>query len=321
MPGLAGVCPCESMTTAYFTHACFLEHDTGSNHPECPDRLRAVNKSLSDEKFGALDRRTPPEVDRAAIARVHSVDYIDSVFDRIPQEGRAHLDPDTVVSNGSQEAVLRAAGAVTAAVDAVHSGDVQNAFCAIRPPGHHAERDKAMGFCVFNNVAIGAAHARHALGLGRVAVIDFDVHHGNGTQSFFAADEDYFFASTHQFPHYPGTGAADEVGVGNIVNVPLLAGSGSAEFRQGMEKIVLPRLKSFDPDFLFISAGFDAHLDDPLGDLNLTEADYVWATSVLLALATDCCDGRVVSVLEGGYNFDALGNSVGAHVGALMSAP
>ncbi len=220
----------------------------------------------------------------------------------------------------SGEAALRAAGAVCAAVDAVVGGAARNAFCAVRPPGHHAERARAMGFCLFNNVAIGAAHARAVHGLDRVAVVDFDVHHGNGTQAIFAADADLFFASTHQYPFYPGTGGRDETGVGNIVNVPLAAGSGSDEFRQAMTGEILPALRGFAPDMVCVSAGFDAHVDDPLAQLRFTEDDYDWATREIAKAADECCDGRLVSTLEGGYDLAALGRSCATHVRALMAA-
>lgn len=239
----------------------------------------------------------------------------------IPESGRRGLDPDTVVSPGSREAAWRAAGAVTAAVDAVMAGEAANAFCAVRPPGHHAEPDRAMGFCLFNNVAVGALRAHQAHGCDRVAVIDFDVHHGNGTQAMFAADPRLFYASTHQWPLYPGTGARDERGVaGNIVNAPLGTNAGSADFRFAVAEFVLPALEDFRPDFLFISAGFDAHSRDPLAGLNLFEEDFAWVTDKLTSLAARHCRGRVVSVLEGGYDLEALAGSSAAHVAALMRA-
>jgi acetoin utilization deacetylase AcuC-like enzyme len=236
----------------------------------------------------------------------------------IPAEGHAALDPDTIVSPGSGEAALRAAGAVRAAVDAVMAGEAANAFCAVRPPGHHAEPERAMGFCLFNNVAIGAAHARRRHGYARVAVVDFDVHHGNGTQAAFAADSAFFYASTHQDHFYPGTGAADETGVGNIVNVPLPAGAGSAPFRAAYERTILPALATFRPEFLLISAGFDAHRRDPLAQLMLEEADYSWVTERLLDIAASHAGGRIVSTLEGGYDLTALAASAAAHVGTMM---
>jgi acetoin utilization deacetylase AcuC-like enzyme len=229
------------------------------------------------------------------------------------------LDPDTIISPGSGEAALRAAGALVAAVDAVVAGEARNAFCAVRPPGHHAEAARAMGFCLFNNVAVGAEQARKVHGMARVAVVDFDVHHGNGTQHMFEEDADLFYASTHQSPLYPGTGDAEETGVGNIVNVPLTPMSGSREFRSAMSGIVLPALARFRPDLVMISAGFDAHADDPLASLRFLEADYEWATRQLMAVADEFCGGRVVSTLEGGYDLEALAASAAAHVRALMN--
>ena len=308
------------MTTLLYTHAACIEHDPGPGHPERPDRLRAVLAALDGPDFEALDRREAPLAETAQIERLHDAGYVARVLAAVPAEGRVNLDPDTVVSPGSGEAALRAAGAVCAAVDAVVAGEARNAFCAVRPPGHHAEPARAMGFCLFNNVAIAAGQARSLHGLGRVAVVDFDVHHGNGTQHMFEADAGLFFASTHQYPYYPGTGAADERGVGNVVNVPLAAGAGSAEFRAAMSGTILPALTEFDPDFILISAGFDAHADDPLAMLDFGEADYEWATAEVARVAASCCQGRLVSTLEGGYDLGALGRSAAAHVRALMAA-
>ena len=308
------------MTTLLFTHDVCVEHHTGDYHPESPDRLRAVQAALDGHQFDDLDRREAPLASRDHIALVHDPAYVDSVLAAIPADGHRHLDPDTVISPASGDAALRGAGALVAAVDAiVGEQSAGNAFCAVRPPGHHAERARSMGFCLFNNVAIGALHARTAYGLQRAAVVDFDVHHGNGTQHMFEADKDLFYASSHQAPFYPGTGAASEVGVGNIVNAPLAAGAGSKEFRDAFERIILPGLRDFDPDILLISAGFDAHADDPLAQLRLTEADYQWVTHELLAAAEDYCEGRVVSVLEGGYDLGALARSVDVHVRGLMA--
>jgi acetoin utilization deacetylase AcuC-like enzyme len=308
------------MTTLLFSHEAFIAHDPGPHHPECPARLRAVLDALDDAAFAGLERRAAPRAEIAWIERVHDADYVAATLAAAPAEGRIHLDPDTVMSPGSAEAALRAAGALCAAVDAVVAGEGKNAFCAVRPPGHHAEHDRAMGFCLFNNVAIGARHAQSAHSLGRVAVVDFDVHHGNGTQHMFEADGDLFYASTHQFPHYPGSGAATETGVGNIVNAPLSAGDGGVEFRAAMNDQILPALRDFGPDFLFISAGFDAHAADPLAALNFLEADFEWATAELCALADDCCAGRLVSTLEGGYDLAALASSAASHLRALMAA-
>ena len=308
------------MTTILFSHPSCIAHDPGPHHPESPGRLRAVLAALDGPDFAALERREAPRAGTDQIARVHDAAYVERVIAAEPAEGHVRLDPDTAMSPGSGEAALRAAGALCAAVDAVMAGDARNAFCAVRPPGHHAEHAQAMGFCLFNNVAIGAAHARAQHGVARVAVIDFDVHHGNGTQSAFAPDADLFFASTHQFPYYPGTGAASERGVGNIVNVPLVAGDGSAAFRAAMSGTVLPALVEFAPGFVLISAGFDAHADDPLAALNFADDDYHWATAEIAAVAAECCAGRLVATLEGGYDLGALGRSAAAHVRALMAA-
>lgn len=309
------------MVTGLFSHSACFAHDTGEGHPECPERLRAVLARLEAEEFLYLDRREAPRATAEQIARVHPGDFVDRVLRSIPTNGLRYVDGDTVVSPGSGEAALRAAGAVCAAVDAVMQGDLRNAFCAVRPPGHHAEPDQAMGFCLFNNVAIGAQHARAQWGLQRVAVIDFDVHHGNGTQAAFAADPDLFYASTHQYPLYPGTGAQHEKGVaGNIVNMPLRAFAGSADFRSAVEKVLLPKLEGFAPELVLISAGFDAHISDPLAQLQLLDQDYYWITEQLLAVAAKTASGRVVSALEGGYDLNALASATAAHVRALMLA-
>ncbi|WP_300304703.1 histone deacetylase family protein [Ferrovibrio sp.] len=309
------------MVTGLFSHSACFAHDTGEGHPECPERLRAVLARLEAEEFLYLDRREAPRATAEQITRVHPGDFVDRVLRSIPTNGLRYVDGDTVVSPGSGEAALRAAGAVCAAVDAVMQGDLRNAFCAIRPPGHHAEPDQAMGFCLFNNVAIGAQHARAQWGLRRVAVIDFDVHHGNGTQAAFAAEPDLFYASTHQYPLYPGTGAAHEKGVAeNIVNLPLRAFAGSAEFRSAVEKVLLPKLEGFAPELILISAGFDGHISDPLAQMQLLDQDYYWVTEQLLKVAEKTARGRVVSALEGGYDLNALASAVAAHVRALMLA-
>ena len=309
------------MTTALFTHSACLYHETPSGHPESSDRLRAVLHALEHESFQYLAREEAPPAAREEISRVHPSYYVDAVLKAVPETGYGSLDPDTHLSPGSGEAMLRAAGAVVAAVDRVMSGKVQNAFCAVRPPGHHAEPTRAMGFCMFNNVAIGALHARARHGLKRIAVVDFDVHHGNGTQAMFEEDEDLFFASSHQMPLYPGTGRPQERGrAHNIVNAALDPGAGSHEFRQAWDNDVLPKLEAFNPDFILISAGFDAHRRDPLANLNLVEADYTWVTEKVCAIAKAKCAGRVVSTLEGGYDLKALADSASAHVKALMAA-
>lgn len=309
-----------TLPTALYTHEACLGHDTGPGHPERIQRLSAILRLLDDPIYGTLLRRDAPEATRAQLERVHTHAYVDEVFASVPSMGRAELDGDTVLSPGSGKAALRAAGAVTAAVDAVMAGEIRNAFCAVRPPGHHAERDLAMGFCVFNNVAVGAAQALDACGLGRVAIIDFDVHHGNGTQHIFAADPRVLYVSTHQMPLYPGTGARHEKGVGNICNAPLAPYAGSEEFRDAIEEIVLPAIERFKPEFLFISAGFDAHRADPLAALELETEDFAWVTEQLCALAAAQCGGRVVSTLEGGYDLNALAESAAAHVLALQKA-
>ena len=308
------------MTTLLYSHPACLEHDPGSHHPESPERLRAVLAALSTEEFAGLDRRDAPPAALDDIARVHPRGYIDAVLAAIPSSGHAGLDADTIVSSGSGEAALRAAGAVCAAVDAVMAGEADNAFCAVRPPGHHAEPYRPMGFCLFNSIAIAALRARDFHDCARVAVIDFDVHHGNGTQAMFESDATLFYASTHQSPLYPGTGARSETGVGNIVNVPLAPNSGTVPFQRAFNEFILPALEDFQPDFLLVSAGFDAHRRDPLAQLDLTEADYDWVTQILARCAARHCKGRLVSVLEGGYDLGALGASAAAHVRALMAA-
>ncbi len=308
------------MTTALYTHRACLEHDTGPGHPEQIARLAVILEALSDDRFAALDRREAPRADREALTRTHHAAYVDQAFAAVPKDGYAAIDPDTILSPSSGEAALRAAGGVIAAIDAVFAGEANNAFCAVRPPGHHAEADRAMGFCLFNNVAVGACHARARHGIERVAVMDFDVHHGNGTQHIFERDRDLFYASTHQMPLYPGTGDASETGVGNICNAPLPPMAGSGPFRAAMERIVIPALDEFRPELLIVSAGFDAHAADPLAQLMLGEADYAWATDALLGVAARHCRGRLVSALEGGYDLPALARSAAAHVERLMAA-
>jgi acetoin utilization deacetylase AcuC-like enzyme len=276
---------------------------------------------LDHPDFAGLVRHESPTATREQLLRVHPADYVDRILGAVPAEGIVALDADTSLSPGSGEAALRAAGGVCAAVDAVMAGEADNAFCAGRPPGHHAEPDRAMGFCFFSNVAVAALHAREAHRLHRIAVVDFDVHHGNGTQAAFWNDPDLLFVSTHQAPLYPGTGNPNERGVnGNILNIPLHPMAGGEEFRAAMSGVVLPRLAHFAPDFVFISAGFDAHEDDPLASLRLHEDDFAWATSEVCSVAVGACGGRVVSSLEGGYDLHALGRSAAAHVRALMAA-
>lgn len=309
------------MTTILFSHAACVGHDPGPGHPERPDRLRAVLAALDGPSFAALERREAPRAAVDTLALAHPRGYVERILAAVPATGRHALDADTVLSPGSGEAALRAAGAVVAAIDAVMAGEARNAFCAVRPPGHHAEAATAMGFCVFNNVAVGALHARAAHGLGRVAVVDFDVHHGNGTQAILEADPGFLFASTHQMPLYPGTGSPAERGVaGNVVNVALRPHSDGAAFRRAIEDEVLPALDAFGPEFVLISAGFDAHRRDPLAALDLETADYAWATAAIAAAAGRSAGGRLVSTLEGGYDLSALGEAAAAHVSALMAA-
>ncbi|MBF0247554.1 MAG: histone deacetylase family protein [Alphaproteobacteria bacterium] len=308
------------MSTLFITHPSGYAHDTGPGHPERPARLKAVEDALSGPRFDALVRRDAPRGSVWDIKRVHSDEHIRAVFDAVPEDGFNALDHDTVVSPGSGEAALFAVGGVCAAVDAVYAGEVDNAFCALRPPGHHAERDRTMGFCLFNTIAIAAFHALELVGVERVAVMDFDVHHGNGTQQAFWDHENLFYASTHQMPCFPGTGSERERGrFGNIANAPLPPGAGSEDFRDAFG-FLRPALKDFAPDFLLISAGFDAHAADPLAMLNLHEDDFAWVTDELLAIAAASAKGRVVSTLEGGYDLEALGRGVAAHVAALMGA-
>ena len=291
----------------------------GSWHPEAPARLKAIMTAFEMEAFALLQRREAPEGAVEQIERVHAPFYVETIFENVPSSGHVQLDPDTALNSASGVAALRAVGGICAAVDAVLGGEARNAFCAVRPPGHHAEQSQAMGFCLFNNVAIAAEHARKAHGIERVAVIDFDVHHGNGTQNYFYRYRDLFYGSSHQWPCYPGTGMEHETGVyNNICNVQLRPGSGSAEFREGYTQRILPALRTFDPELLLISAGFDAHVRDPLAQLRLQTDDYAWVTRELLEVAEDCCSGRVISTLEGGYDLQALAASVAVHVKTMM---
>jgi acetoin utilization deacetylase AcuC-like enzyme len=307
------------MSTLLYTHPACLEHDPGSHHPESAARLRAVLEALGEPAFAPLERREAPEAAIEDLCRVHPRRHVERLLRAVPKSGHVGIDADTIMSPRSGEAALRAAGAVVAAVDSVLAREADNAFCAVRPPGHHAEPERAMGFCLFNNIAVGALHARAAHGLDRIAVIDFDVHHGNGTQAAFETDDRLFYASTHQYPLYPGTGAASETGVGNVVNVPLRPMSGSSQFRAGMSQRILPALDDFRPDLVMISAGFDGHRRDPLAQLMLDEDDYVWITERLIEIAYRHAGGRLVSALEGGYDLSVLGASVAAHVRVLIS--
>ena len=299
-----------------FTHAACLAHDPGAGHPECPQRLAVVLDALRTQ-FPDLPWRDAPEATRSQLARVHHDALIASILDA-PVRGLRRLDPDTLMSESSAEAALRCAGAGIAAVDAVMAGDAQRAFCAVRPPGHHATADVAMGFCLFDSVAVAAMHAIEAHGLDRVGIADFDVHHGNGTQDIFAADPRVQYLSSHQSPLYPGTGAASEHGVGNIRNVPLPPHTGSAAFRAAWSGHLLPALDAFRPQLVLVSAGFDAHRLDPLAQIDAEAADFGWLTAQLRVLAERHSEGRLVSLLEGGYSMEALRACSVAHVGALL---
>ncbi len=306
------------MHLALYTHASCLAHNPGAGHPESPARLRAVLEALDQDRFAGLDRIEAPRATTEQLQRAHSAEHIARIFALAPQhDGALRIDDDTVMSGASLDAALRAAGAVCGAIDGVLAARHQRAFCAVRPPGHHATYAQAMGFCLFNSVAIGATHAL-ANGLQRVAIVDFDVHHGNGSQDIFANEARVLYASTHEMPLYPGTGQRLETGVGNIVNEPLPSGGGGDEFRAAYRDRVLPALDAFAPQLVLISAGFDAHRLDPLANLNLDADDYAWVTRELVAIARRHAQGRVVSSLEGGYSLTALRQSVQAHVAALL---
>jgi acetoin utilization deacetylase AcuC-like enzyme len=307
------------MSTLLLSHPACLNHLTPAGHPERPDRLRAIEQVLEDEKFQALARTEAPRGSLDVIALCHPPDYIEAIRDASPAEGLVRLDADTAMSPGSLEAALRAVGGATLAVDEVMTGKASNAFVATRPPGHHTETARPMGFCLFNNAAIAARYAQKTRGVERAAIVDFDVHHGNGSQDIFWADKSVMYCSTHEMPLYPGTGAVGERGEFNtIVNAPLSAGDGGSAFKEAFETVILPRLREFKPDILIISAGFDAHTRDPLANLNLVESDYTWVTKKLMEVADASAKGRVVSLLEGGYDLQGLSRSVAAHVTALM---
>ena len=303
---------------AMFTHPDCLEHDPGPGHPECPDRLRAVLSALEHPDFVSLLREQAPLATEEQLCLAHPAAYVEALLALDPNDTRM-LDSDTVAGPGSVTAARRAAGGAIAAVDAVMEGWTDVAFAAVRPPGHHAEANQAMGFCLFGSAAIAALHARRRWGLRRIAVIDFDVHHGNGTQHMFEGDPDLFYASSHQMPCYPGTGYASETGVaGNVVNLPLDPGAGSAAFRSIWEHQGIPALLAFQPELIIVSAGFDAHRADPLAQLQLDTTDFGWITDQLLAVAGAVCRGRLVSVLEGGYDLKALAASSALHVRRLL---
>jgi len=307
------------MTTLLVTHSACLNHLTPAGHPERPDRLRAIERALEGERFQNLARVEAPAASLETIALCHPMDYVTAIRDATPQNGLAQLDADTSMSPGSFEAALRAAGGAVFAVDEVIAGKARNAFVATRPPGHHTEIARPMGFCLFNNAAVAARHAQKEHGIARAAVIDFDVHHGNGSQDIFWSDATVMYGSTHQMPLYPGTGAKNERGEHDtIVNAPLRPGDGGVKFREAFESVILPRLRDFAPELIVISAGFDAHMRDPLANLNLLESDFEWGTRKLMEVADKYAQGRVVSVLEGGYDLQGLANSAAAHVAALM---
>jgi len=304
------------MQTAYITHPLCLKHDMGAHHPECAARIHAIEDQLiASRLFGYLQHFEAPEATREQLERVHDADYIDSIFAAAPAQGLVALDGDTLMNPYTLQAALRAAGAAVMAVDKVMAGEVENAFCNIRPPGHHAERARAMGFCFFNNVAVAAAHALAHHGLRRVAIADFDVHHGNGTENIFHDEPRVLMCSIFQHPFYPYCGA--DSGNEHMINVPLAAGSGSEEFRTAVTSRWVPALEAFQPELLLISAGFDAHRDDDMSMLRFLDADYGWVTEILKSVAEKHSRGRIVSVLEGGYELHALGRSAASHVKVL----
>lgn len=307
------------MATTFISHPACLNHLTPLGHPERPDRLRAVERALEAEKFSGLAREQAPTAPFEIIALCHPMEYVDLIRRATPEEGMVRLDADTSMSPGSFEAALRGAGGAMHGVDEVMTKKASNAFSAARPPGHHAETARPMGFCLFNNAAIAARYAQDRYGIERAAIVDFDVHHGNGSQDIFWDDKSVMYCSTHEMPLYPGTGAISERGEHNtIVNAPLSAGDGGEQFREAFEMAILPRLRGFRPELIVISAGFDAHMRDPLANLNLVEADFAWATQKIMDVADETAEGRIVSLLEGGYDLDGLANSVAAHVTTLM---
>jgi acetoin utilization deacetylase AcuC-like enzyme len=311
------------MTTLYYHHPDFLLHDTSAGHPESPMRLKSIEQALSTPAFKNLTRISAPlhQNVESLLRLIHQQPMIDRVLkQKVAADDYFPLDYDTILSAGSARAALLAVSAACDAVDKICTKQAKNAFCAVRPPGHHATPVQSMGFCLFNNIAIAAEYARQHHHLKKVAIVDFDVHHGNGTQAAFEHNRQVFYASSHEMPHYPGTGRPQDKGVGNIVNVPLQSGETGESVRKKYSTIILPALRTFKPELLLISAGFDAHKDDPLGSIQLVEEDYRWLTEELLAVANQQCEGKVVSLLEGGYNLKALAASVAAHVNVLIKA-
>lgn len=307
------------MTTRYYENEIFKQHITPAGHPERVDRLLALEEALTAEPFSALDRQQTKPADEDAILLAHPESFRKSVLEQIPQTGTNIVDGDTVVSPKSYDAALHGIGGATSAVDDVFSSAINNAFVASRPPGHHAEKETAMGFCLFNNVAIAARHAQQQHGAERVAIVDWDVHHGNGTQDIFWDDETVLYCSTHQMPLYPGSGAKNETGnKGTMCNAPLAVGDGGDQFHDAFKSRVLPAIDDFCPDLIIVSAGFDAHHRDPLAQINLDHDDFDWATGRLMELATKHCEDRLISVLEGGYDLEGLAVSAAAHIYRLM---
>jgi len=305
------------MSTIIIQHDDCLRHNPGPKHPESTHRVEAVLSGLQDLKN--LQHLPAPRATTEQIERVHPAEFWADIITKEPERGIAPIDTDTFLSNGTIDATLRASGGLCYAIDQILDDKALRAFCAVRPPGHHSEPETAMGFCLLNHVAIGALHALERPAIRRVAIIDFDVHHGNGTQAVFEENPDVLFVSSHQIPLYPGTGNIDETGCGNILNLPLAAGDGSRQFREVWSKLGLPAVHSFEPDLVLVSAGFDAHQRDPLAQIELQDADYHWITGQICDLATDSCNGRVASILEGGYDLRALATAGRAHVKALAS--